>query len=55
VFLPKEDDVLLPCFPLAHEVEKMVIFSRTNGFMKESLDMVDENIDTFIQTRRRGL
>jgi hypothetical protein len=48
VFLPREDDAPLPCFPPVLEVEEMVIFSRTNGLMKESLDMVDEHIDTFI-------
>ena len=30
----------------------MVIFSHTDGIMKETLDMVNEHIETFIQTRR---
>jgi hypothetical protein len=34
--------------------EEMVIFSHTDGIMKEPFDMVDENIDTFIQTGRHG-
>jgi hypothetical protein len=31
----------------------MVIFSRTDGLMKEPLDMVDEYIDNFIHIGRR--
>jgi len=31
----------------------MVIFSHTNGLMKVPFEMVDELIDTFIQTGRR--
>ena len=31
----------------------MVIFNYIDGFMKEPLDLVDEHIDTFIQTGRR--
>jgi hypothetical protein len=38
--------------PPAHEDEKMVIFSHTDGLMKVPFDMVDEPIDTFIQTGR---
>jgi len=30
----------------------MIIFSHIDCIMKETLDMVDEHIDTFIQTRR---
>jgi hypothetical protein len=37
----------------AHEDKEMVIFSHVDGLMKEPLDMVDEHIDTFIQTGRR--
>jgi hypothetical protein len=37
---------------LAHEDKEMVIFSHIYGLMKEPLDMVDEHIDTFIQTGR---
>jgi hypothetical protein len=37
----------------AHEDKEMVIFSHIDGLMKEPLDMVDEHIDTFIQTGRR--
>jgi hypothetical protein len=43
---------LAPALP-AHEDKEMVIFSHTDGHMKETLDMVDEHIDTFIQTGRR--
>jgi hypothetical protein len=39
--------------PPAHIDEKMVIFSHTDGLMKVPFDMVDEPIDTFIQTGRR--
>jgi hypothetical protein len=38
--------------PPAHKDEKMVIFSHTDGLMKVPFDMVDEPIDTFIQTGR---
>jgi hypothetical protein len=30
----------------------MVIFSHTDGLTKETLDIVDGHIDTFIQSRR---
>jgi hypothetical protein len=36
-----------------HEEKEMVFFSYTDGLMKEPLDMVDDHIDTFIQTGRR--
>jgi hypothetical protein len=36
---------------LAHKDKEMV--SHVDGIMKEPLDMVDEHIDTFIQTDRR--
>jgi hypothetical protein len=36
----------------AHKEKEMVIFSHTNGLMKEPLNMVDEHIDTFIYTGR---
>jgi hypothetical protein len=36
----------------AHKDKEMVIFSHANDLMKECFDMVDENIDTFIQTGR---
>jgi hypothetical protein len=39
--------------PPAHKDENMVIFSHTDGLMKVPFDMVDEPIDTFIQTGRR--
>jgi hypothetical protein len=39
--------------PPAHKDKKMVIFSHTDGLMKVPFDMVDEHIDTFIQTGRR--
>jgi hypothetical protein len=32
----------------------MIIFSHVDGLVKEPLDMVDEQIDTFIQTGRHG-
>ena len=38
--------------PPMHKDKNMVIFSHTNGLMKEPLDMVDNNIFTFIHTRR---
>jgi hypothetical protein len=34
----------------AHKDKEMVIFNHTDGLMKEPLDMVDNHIDTFIQT-----
>jgi hypothetical protein len=37
----------------AHKDKEMVILGHTDGHMKETFDMVDEHIDTFIQTRRR--
>jgi hypothetical protein len=37
----------------AHEDKEMIIFSHVDGLMKEPLDMVDEHIDTFIQTGDR--
>jgi hypothetical protein len=40
--------------PPAHEDEKTIIFSHTDGLMKVPFDMVDEHIDTFIQTGRRS-
>jgi hypothetical protein len=36
----------------AHKDKEMVIFSHIGGLMKEIVNMVDENIDTFIQTGR---
>jgi hypothetical protein len=75
-----EGEVVQPCFPPVHEVEKAIslndeefedqveaalafvlpayedkeifIFSHADGLMEEPLDMVDEHIDTFIQTGR---
>jgi hypothetical protein len=38
--------------PPAHKDENMVIFSHIDGLMKVPFDMVDEPIDTFIQTGR---
>jgi hypothetical protein len=38
----------------ASKNEKMVIFSYTDGLMKVPFDIVDEAIDTFIQTGRCG-
>jgi hypothetical protein len=35
------------------KTKEMVIFSHTDGLMKEPFDMVDEHIDIFIQTGRR--
>jgi hypothetical protein len=35
-----------------HKDKHMVIFSHTYCIGKQPLDMVDKNIDTFIQTRR---
>jgi hypothetical protein len=36
-----------------HEDKEMVIFSHTDGFMKEPLDLVVGHIDMFIQTGKR--
>jgi hypothetical protein len=38
--------------PPVNKDENMVIFSHTDGLMKVPIDMVDEPIDTFIQTSR---
>jgi hypothetical protein len=38
---------------LAHKDKEMVISVHIDGIMNENLDMVDEHIDTFIQTGRR--
>jgi hypothetical protein len=46
-------EVALAYVPIIHEDKEMVIFSHTGGLMKETLDMVDEYIDTFIYTGRR--
>jgi hypothetical protein len=46
-------EATLTYVPPAHEDKEMVIFSDTDGLMKEPLDMVDEHIDTFIQIGRR--
>jgi hypothetical protein len=43
---------LAPALP-THEDKEMVICSHTDDLMKETLDMVDNHIDTFILTRRR--
>jgi hypothetical protein len=48
--LPPDDDVHATT-PPAHENKEMVIF--VDGLVKEPLHMVDEHIDTFIQTGRR--
>jgi hypothetical protein len=38
--------------PVAHKDEKMVNFIHIDGLMKVSFDMVDEPLDTFMQTGR---
>jgi hypothetical protein len=47
--LPLDEDVHVST-PPKHEDKEMVIFSHVGGLMKEILDMVDEHIDTFLQT-----
>jgi hypothetical protein len=42
---------LAPALP-PHKDKEMVIFGHNDGHMKETLDMVDDHIDTFIQTGR---
>jgi hypothetical protein len=49
--LPLDEEIQAPAL-LTHEDKEMAIFSHTNGLMKETLDMVNEHIDTFIQTGR---
>jgi hypothetical protein len=43
----------MPLLLLHTEDKEMIIFNHVDGLMKEPLDMVDEHIDTFIQTGRR--
>jgi hypothetical protein len=41
-----------PSILSTHEDTEMVIFSHTDGHMKETLEMVNEHIDTFIHIER---
>ena len=50
--LPLDEDVHAS-MPPAQEDKEMIIFDHADDLMIETLDMVDEHIDTFIQTSRR--
>jgi hypothetical protein len=46
-------EIALPSVLPTHKDKEMVIFSHTDGLMKEPFKVVDEHIDTFIRIGRR--